>query len=347
MIDSLFRLPVTSLSLFFICSSLLAEDAVQIVYREQVTNFFAEQAVELHLDITATEAMTTRVRWSLVTANSAQGARTLANQEAEVILSAEMASSLVVKYKLPAVKEGVVFPLELRVAVTSDAGKDLAQLSHSCFIFSANPFYDRQEWLRSLHLHLFDPEEKTAAALDGLDVPYTRIKNLEALNDLKAEIVMIGEGVSWNEHGLLGKLLTANAARGLRIICLAPSAQESALPLALEERQANRLLFYRNDVLLKFDKRFSFVWIPQQSIQERNLLLALEAEAMVAKGSEPGSGWPWLEIQFEKPPGRLVWCGFGVIRQWDASPTPRYLLARMFESLAQETKLPQAASVPE
>jgi hypothetical protein len=33
-------------------------------------------------------------------------------------------------------------------------------------------------------------------------------------------------------------------------------------------------------------------------------------------------------------------CGFGIIRHWNASPTPRFLLARLFELLDDKPEVP-------
>ena len=62
----------------------------------------------------------------------------------------------------------------------------------------------------------------------------------------------------------------------------------------------------------------------------------------------PGSkGWPWLAVEFplipaplpkgerEKSGGRLIVCGFAIIGAWEASPTPRYLLARILEQFEE------------
>ena len=49
-----------------------------------------------------------------------------------------------------------------------------------------------------------------------------------------------------------------------------------------------------------------------------------------------GEGWPWLELRYPAKKGRLLVCGFGIIRQWEATPAPRYLISELFLRLTAE-----------
>jgi hypothetical protein len=80
------------------------------------------------------------------------------------------------------------------------------------------------------------------------------------------------------------------------------------------------------------DKRLGDqAWVAGKPLVARELIVASERQALVAQFADPGGGWPWLEIGYGK--SKLVWCGLGVVRDWDQSPTPRFLLARLLESL--------------
>lgn len=56
---------------------------------------------------------------------------------------------------------------------------------------------------------------------------------------------------------------------------------------------------------------------------------------LVLEVSDTAALWPWWVSRYGEH-GVLVVCGFGIIRHWRESPTPRFLLARMLENLTQD-----------
>ncbi len=55
---------------------------------------------------------------------------------------------------------------------------------------------------------------------------------------------------------------------------------------------------------------------------------------VVARVVEGDAGWPWLEVGFSAKRGKLIVCGFGLVKKWDAGPTPRFLLARLLDYMS-------------
>lgn len=51
---------------------------------------------------------------------------------------------------------------------------------------------------------------------------------------------------------------------------------------------------------------------------------------------QPPHAWPWLEVRYPAPKGRLLVCGFGIIRHWEATPAARYLLSELLVRLTAE-----------
>lgn len=315
-----------------------ADESIQIVAREQPTNYFGEQEAKLIFDITAAEVYEGRVRWRLATAG-----RTLASRDEELSLAADESQAVEVRHKLPPIKEGIVFPLELTITVVAAKDAEPAtELKTPLYLFAANPFVDRKQWLESLQIQLFDPMETTAKVFTALEIPHTSLTNLDTLPDLKTGVVIVGEGVAWEDYGDLGSSLLAAASRGVSVICLAPAEAELPLPLGPPGDDAPaRISLRRRDVIREFDKRLSLVWSADRAVELRDLSITAENDEITGHAAEPGRGWPWVEVQYDKPQARLVWCGFGLIRSWDESPAPRYLLLNLLELLSPDDIKPK------
>ena len=87
-------------------------------------------------------------------------------------------------------------------------------------------------------------------------------------------------------------------------------------------------------------------WPPKGEVVRSSLVVKTDRDRVVAEVSKD-AGWPWIEVDFPDKNGKLLICGFGIIRSWDAGPAPRFLLARLFEFLTdrkQPRQLPQTES---
>lgn len=320
------------------------DEGFRIAHREQVTNFFSDSELSLHLDLEASKPIKGRLQWRL----SAKE-RTLASREVAFAVDPGKVASAQVRCQLPPVKPGVIFPLRLQAALVADlADKPSAQFEETLYLFAPNPFLDRTEWLQKLDLNLFDPEESTARALDALEVPYRRVTNLESLSELTKGVVIVGEGVAWEDYGPLGKVLLDTAMRGASVLCLSPAAAEFSLPLSVDRSAAvSGLSLRRRDVIRELDKRFSLAWEAGRPVETRELAMVVDGEKLLARAGEPGQGWPWLQISYAPGAGKFTWCGFGLIRSWDKSPTARYLLERILQTYSPEAiKSESSAIIP-
>ena len=309
---------------------------VNIQYREQVTAFFAEADAHFHFDIATSSEVAGTVMWTLV----ANG-RVLASGEVDARPTPDTPAVLSIERRLPTLREGVAFPLQLKVAFRStDDKKPLHEIVQELWLLSDNPFADRQKWLDSLEIQLFDPVGDTAAAFQKLDVSFNQRHNADALSELSQGTVIIGEGTSLKDYPSLAKALPALAMRGVNVICFAASDGELLLPMQASDdnRAADQFSLRRIDVVGQLDKRLrSPRWVPDESVELRELSVRAAQSQIAGEIVEAGKGWPWLEVHYSQPSGRFVYCGFGLIKAWDQSPVPRYLLARLLEALPQET----------
>jgi hypothetical protein len=77
-------------------------------------------------------------------------------------------------------------------------------------------------------------------------------------------------------------------------------------------------------------------WPPKDLIDLSRLTIKSDRDQVVAEAGQAPAGWPWLEVRYAAGKGRLLVCGFGIIRHWEETPTPRYLLCELFARLAAE-----------
>jgi hypothetical protein len=269
-----------------------------------------------------------RLVWNLA---EAETERVLARGRGEAPLGGGAKAKMELTF--PEVNPGVVLKTRLRISLVNDAnGNVVATQEKTIRIFHPNPFADRAKVLKDLKIALYEPDPtgKTAAALKGLEIPFEEERNLAALEERKDTIVVVGEGVSFKEEVGLAEALIKLAARGTTVICLAPSAGTVPIP-GTEQGHDEDVSFFRRSIITKLDKRLDHeAWGDGKVIASTLALRAVENSVVGEVIAGPG-GWPWLQVDYPPTKGRLIVCGFAVVGRWQASPTPRYLLAKMIE----------------
>lgn len=244
------------------------------------------------------------------------------------------AAKLVVSIAMPNLQPGVTLSAELRLTWNA-AGKQL-QHARPVTIYSPDPFSIRRAALAAAQIALFDPADDTAGILDDHDVPHTRVGSLAAIDQVDAGVIIVGEGVSFREQPNLMPTLARAAERGISVLCLAPVDGEFEFP---EPDTAGsdplRIAFEREAVVRRFDKRFDL--LPTLA----HLAVEPRRNNVVVHASEAGSGWSWFSADYaahhstdaEAHPGRLIVCGLSFVRDWEATPVPRYLFIHLLEEL--------------
>lgn len=309
--------------------------AVKLDPVERWTNVFASREVELSFTVKATRAFKGRAEWS-VSIDRATYVRRLA----DVSASPERPGKLVVRFTAPPVREGVVLRAPLIVRILGADGKTQTSIERVLWIFPQDPFADRSKWLKDLEITLFDPAHTTAAVLTKAGVPFEEQNNLSNLAELRTGLLVIGEGASFKEEPALAAILVKLAARGLPVLCLAPSEGTFSLPSAGEAGKGGPegLTLRRRTVITRLDKRLDAVaWPADGKVVSTSLKLGVEDGALTAEVVPGEGGWPWLEMEYEGR-GRLLVCGFGIVKHWANGPTPRFLFAALLKRLAEGDK---------
>jgi len=290
---------------------------------------------EFHFAVTARKPFRGLAGWSL-TVNG----RVIARREEALAVEPAKEGRITIALDIPPVKEGVIVQAVLSLSLyVEDRGQAEASLRKPLWVFSHNPFADRTEWLKELKIHLFDPEGKTRQALEKMGVPFSETGNVESLPDFRDGLVIVGEGVSFEDYRGLPEIMVRAAAGGVPVLCLAPSGGRLVLPGSegAELPKPAALALRGNDVITELDKRLdALAWPPDGKVVASSLSVRADRGRVVAEVGEGGAAWPWAEARFAEKRGRLLVCGFGLMRAWEAGPSPRFLFARLLEHLTEK-----------
>lgn len=313
------------------CTAIQAAPKLSLVIQEPWNNVFGGKEAVFHVLISAREATPGRMA-----SRYSAGNKTIASQEREVSVAPDRPESVEVRLPVPEVKEGVILSTTLSVSmIENNAAQPTATLEKTIWVFPPDPFAGRAEWLKKLNILLFDPEKKTADSFEKAGIPFQRVANLETLANVKDEIIVVGEGISFNDFKGLPGLLFKAAANGAAVLCLAPSGGIVNLPGMGGESDLpapRSMKFDRNEIITRLDKRLDAVaWPPDGVIAVNTTAMRSARGAVIGEVEKGGANWSWLEMSFDNSRGLFILCHFAIVEKWENGPAPRYLLARIFE----------------
>ena len=300
---------------------------------------FAGQRTDFHCTVTVPRSFRGRLGWSLHVDDAV-----LARREAAVRANADAAIRVPISLDIPDAKPGVILPAVLSVSIIADGRQQAAaSLQKRLWIFPDNPFHDHSAWLKRLDIRVFDPRGDTRRVFQTADIPFTRADNLDALAEFNGGVLIVGQGVSFDEYPGLASVMVAAAARGTAVLCLAPSEGRFVLP-GSENGQSSRptaITLRRADVIHEFDKRLDATFWPQDGrVSDGSFTIGCHRGQVVATVDASAENWSWLEARFSPGKGRLIVCSFDIVGKWETGPTPRFLFARLLKYLDQEDNLP-------
>lgn len=217
-----------------------------------------------------------------------------------------------IRFRTPQVKQGVVLPIQVAV------GGTLSKIH----VFGQDPLAGRRDWATSLHVTLFDPSGKTANALDTINLAYRQLTGLGALASVTRGIVVVGEGLSLDDHPGLDETLCRVARQGVPVVLLAPESGNFAItdpaPMRFELRD--------NSAGQQIDAR---------TIGDLNRSCAYrvssEGDVPLLRTTEQQSDYAWGDFRFDNRRGRLCCLTWNLLETWETSPAPRFFFVRLLE----------------
>lgn len=306
------------------------EKKSEFLEQEKWSNVFGGREFTLHFVLSVPQQFTGKVCWQYVS-----NGRTIARGERGVAITAGRPEPVEIRLEAPPVKDGVVWQTTLSVsAMEQGSQKEIAKSEKTLWVFCEDPFAFNREWLKNLNVTLFDPDGKTTGIFKKAGMPFRETRNVSVLSEIKEGMIVVAEGISFREYRGLSEAMLNAAARGVPVLCLGaaggeiqvPGIGESALP------QPARVVLRKNDIIRTLDKRLdASSWCPGDRAVVSSLMLRGERGAVTGEVTLNENGWPWVELAFDKKGETLVICGFGLVKSWEASPTPRYLLVRLLE----------------
>jgi len=142
-----------------------------------------------------------------------------------------------VRLAVPPVRDGVIFPAELKLEVFGPGNDPVARYVKPLWIFPNDPFAGRTAWLAEQRIALFDPVGHTREVLVEAGVPLRESHRLAVLDEVREGLLLVGEGVSFREHRGLAESLLRRAAAGVAVLCLAPADGQNTTSPAFDGLQ--------------------------------------------------------------------------------------------------------------
>ena len=298
---------------------------------EAWANHFAGAEVVYHVSVSSGRPIESNLTWSLKHRD-----RELASGQENLDLAANKPATATVSLRLPDVR--VVVPAELAISA------DRSSTTRKLWVFPKDPFRDRQRWLKELRIRLFDPESSTTKVLGDAGIPYEAVRDVDQLSGIESGVLLIGAETSLKDYRGLWQATTELASKEVTVLYLNPSAGVLELPTGDSEGilPPASLRLADSRVVREFDPRFDIAsWRPNgESPVVSRVRLIPDRRRILGEIGPTSQGWPWLELDYAPKRGRVIVCGLSIIRSWNDSPVPRYLLLRLLEQADENSRQP-------
>lgn len=302
-----------------------------LTVQEQWRNVFAGEKLVLHVQGATGQASDGHLNYAV-----SVGTGVILRGE-KVLQQEESGNSAVITIDVPEIKDGIRMPLRVDLSLRSDMqSKPVAESSLDFTVFSRDPFYFDGKKVKNYRLGLYDPAGETTEVFQKTSIPFTPLKTLD--DCLKHQgMLVIGEGLGGRDQKNVCHTVLQMAASGKNVLVLMP--EEASIPLDFEsEKRPPHLSLDTSRIIHKLDKKLDAqVWSGGRSSTGASCRLVAIRNQIFAEFAEGHSGWSWLGMDFPGG-GKMLVVGFPIVEAWRESPTPRFLLSRLFEHLKQKER---------
>mgnify|MGYP006289009591 CR=1 FL=1 len=299
------------------------EEALRII--EPWGAVFAGEPAVFNVEITPAAPDVKAVGWSLLV-----GRRAIARREVPVTDGKAR-----IEVQVPNVRDGLHVRALLRVERLRAQGGKEAEVTRVLHIFGKDVFATRRTWLRELDLRLFDPGKDTAELFDEENIPYRIVRDARRLGEPEG-IVLAGEGRQFQKKSSVLAAFADFAARGGRVLVLAPGAGSMHFPGSGAAGGARPAVALRDaGIIHDLDKRLDAGgWPPNGDLAARGFAVESRHPEVVLSVQPPDQGWPWVSLDYPSG-GRMILCAFPVVETWAESPNARMLFLAVLAEFAE------------
>ena len=293
-------------------------DKVSVRAIGDFSDYFAGKPIIIELELSSDVNREIEVRWS-IKLNS----QSLIRRSSTLDLPADKPQLFQVEFEAPIPKDDLVLPCTLEVDVLGQKDELLVSYTKQIWFFPMDPFYENAHWLKTLDITLVDPLGETTELLEAFEVPFRKVA--ASPGSIGKGMLIIGAGARWD--AVMEQLVRQAIVAGQPVLCFAPRKGELRIGSLQARSQMPEVSLRNLSFVRQLDKRLS----PSRCDSNGRCKIANDLGELIVTISDNDDGWHFLELKDTKTNGHLILC----CTSFDEtnSPTPRYLLAKLFERL--------------
>ncbi len=320
-----------------------AANAWQLKPIKLPVNCFADRATQFAFEVAGPATNGLRGQWLL-----SADRQIFQRGSMRINVTPDKPGELSFEFRTPPVNAGVIAGAKLEVRIIDDQDQPVLAEEFRLWIYPENPFEIESAWLKSISIEFIEPNQALATRVKQLG-PGSAAWQAERSRDTKP-VLVIGSQESWD--AAVKQRIEQAVRDGQRVLSF--GVKQSTLELSFQNAikdldEVPAAYVAGKSFVHQVDPRLSVTQLPAMG-QCRITSVGSGALQLDVK-NEPSS-WIYVECNFDRPEistlsafakpkivtrPQYIYCGLEIDSQWDESPTPRYLLARLLERMCAQS----------